>query len=95
MREIAEQQRGTEMLLMLLMMTMMMVMMMVVVVMMTCAEVKSDAAEKVVADESVEVPDGQLDAAVLQFEPRDAFEDEGVVPRGITVAPDDRAPVCC
>jgi len=83
------------MLLLLLMMTMMMVMMMVVVVMMTCAEVKSDAAEKVVADESVEVPDGQLDAAVLQFEPRDALEDEGVVPRGITVAPDDRAPVCC
>ena len=58
---------------------------------MTCAEVKSDAAEEVVADESVKVPDGQLNAAVLELEPGDVLEDERVVPGRVAVASDDRA----
>lgn len=58
--------------------------------MLTCTEAKSDAAEKVVADESIKVPNGQLDAAVLQLEPGDILEDESVVPRRVTVASDDR-----
>ena len=57
---------------------------------MTCAEVQSHSAEEVVADQSVEVPDGQLHAALLQLQPRDALEDERVVPGRITAASDDR-----
>ena len=58
--------------------------------MVTCAEVESHSAEEVVADEPVVVPDGQLDAAVLELHPPDALEHERVVPRRVTVAPDHR-----
>jgi len=56
----------------------------------TCAEVETDAAEEVVADEPVVVPDGQLDAAVLELGPADALEHERVVPRRVAVAPHHR-----
>ena len=57
----------------------------------TCAEVESDSAEEVVADEPVEVPDGQLDAAILQLRPAHGVEHERVVPGGVAVAPQHRA----
>ena len=57
----------------------------------TCAEVEPDSAEEVVADEPVEVPDGQLETAVLQLQPSDALEDERVVPGRVAVASDQRA----
>jgi len=33
----------------------------------TCAEVKPDSAEEVVADKPVEVPDGEFQTAILQL----------------------------
>jgi len=62
--------------------------------MMTCAEVKSHATKEVVADESVEVPDGQLHTAVLELDPGEALEDERVVPGRVTVALNDGTLVC-
>ena len=63
---------------------------MIMMMVMTCAEAESDTSEEVVADEAVEVPDGELEAAVLQFLPPDALEDERVVPGRVAVATDDR-----
>jgi len=64
---------------------------MMMMMIMTCAKVKSDAAKKVVADESVKVPDGQLNTAVLELQPSDTLKDKCVVPGWIAGAFDDWA----
>jgi len=60
----------------------------------TCAKVKSNAAKEVVTNETIKVPDGQFNTAVLELQPSDALEHKRVIPGRVTVAFDDGALVC-